>query len=86
VTVDLDVLPGEKAPGVSSPAACGVPLPLVEALLLVVSRSGKLLAADIAELNPALDRDDLTARVAARLVDCIVFHAPSAEELRSMAD
>jgi formiminoglutamase len=32
-----------------------------------VLASGKLLAADIAELNPALDRDGLTARVAARL-------------------
>jgi formiminoglutamase len=67
LTVCLDVLPGSLAPGVSAPAALGVPLAHVQTLMDAVLASGKLLAADIAELNPALDRDGLTARVAARL-------------------
>ncbi|MHB8493312.1 MAG: formimidoylglutamase [Casimicrobiaceae bacterium] len=75
LTIDLDVLPGEKAPGVSAPAARGVSLDIVEHLAATVAKSGKLLGADIAELNPALDRDTLTARVAARLVDAIVIAA-----------
>lgn len=67
LTVCLDVLPALLAPGVSAPAALGVPLPHVQALLDAVLASGKLVAADIAELNPSLDRDGQTARVAARL-------------------
>lgn len=68
LSVDLDVLPGEKAPGVSAPAAYGVPLPIVEAMVGTVCNSGRLLLAEIAEMNPSFDRDNLTARVAARLV------------------
>lgn len=67
LTVCLDVLPGAQAPGVSAPAALGVPLWLAEALIDQVLASGRVIAADIAELNPAMDRDGLTARVAARL-------------------
>ena len=67
LTVCLDVLPGAQAPGVSAPAALGVPLWLAESLIDQVLASGRTVAADIAELNPALDRDGLTARVAARL-------------------
>lgn len=67
LTVDIDVLPGALAPGVSAPAPLGVQLAFVERLVDAVLVSGKLLAADIAELNPAFDRDGLTARVAARL-------------------
>ena len=68
LTVDLDVLPAGVAPGVSAPAALGMPLALVERLVDTVLASRKLVAADIAELNPAFDRDGLTAKVAARLV------------------
>ncbi|MBW8467866.1 MAG: formimidoylglutamase [Thiobacillus sp.] len=67
LTVCLDVLPGGQAPGVSAPAPLGVPLAQVERLIDQVLASGSVVAADIAELNPALDRDGLTARVAARL-------------------
>ena len=67
LTVCLDVLPGAQAPGVSAPAPLGVPLAQVERLIDQVLASGRVVAADIAELNPSLDRDGLTARVAARL-------------------
>jgi formiminoglutamase len=67
LSVDLDVLPGAVAPGVSAPAARGVALELVEDLIDEILSSGKLTLADIAEFNPLLDRDDQTARIAARL-------------------
>jgi formiminoglutamase len=67
LTIDLDVLPGATAPGVSAPAALGVPLAVVEAIVIRVRASGKLRAADIAEYNPSLDQDKRTARAAARL-------------------
>src|SRR5699024_9932447 len=71
LTIDLDVLPAATAPGVSSPAAYGVPLPLVSAVIDHVACSGKLVHADIAELNLSFDRDNATAAVAARFVDRI---------------
>ncbi|MGE8366152.1 formimidoylglutamase [Cupriavidus sp.] len=67
LTIDLDALPAAVMPGVSAPAAFGVPLAVVEALVGEVRRSGKLRVADLAEYNPSYDRDHQGARVAARL-------------------
>jgi len=69
LTVDLDVLPAAVAPGVSAPAPRGVALEVVEALVDTVLASGKLALGEVAELNPRLDVDGRTARVAARLVE-----------------
>jgi formiminoglutamase len=68
LTFCLDVLPAEVAPGVSSPAARGVPLALLEPLVDTVIASGKLRLADVAEMNPRFDDVGRTAMVAARLV------------------
>jgi formiminoglutamase len=68
LTICLDVLPAHVAPGVSAPAAAGVELSVVEALIDEVIESGRVKLADIAELNPRFDIDGRTARVAARLV------------------
>jgi formiminoglutamase len=75
LTFCLDVLPASAAPGVSAPAGLGVPLHrAVELLRDVVATcghgpaGGKLLVADVAELNPRHDPDGRSARVAARLV------------------
>lgn len=68
LTIDIDGLPHAMAPGVSAPAARGVPMEVVEPLLDAVAASGKLRLMDVAELSPPLDRDNVTARVAARLI------------------
>jgi len=73
LTIDLDTLPASVAPGVSAPAACGISLEAVEDVIDEVLASGKLALADIAEFNPDLDRDDHTARVAARLAYRLAF-------------
>lgn len=67
-TIDIDGLPHAMAPGVSAPAARGVPMEVVEPLLDAVAATGKLRLLDVAELSPPLDRDNVTARVAARLI------------------
>jgi formiminoglutamase len=72
LTIDLDVLPASVAPGVSAPAAFGVPLPVISAVCRQVAASGKLLHLDIAELNPEFDIDGRTAKVAARLVNTLL--------------
>lgn len=72
LTIDLDVLPAAVAPGVSAPAAYGVPLPVITAICRQVAASGKLFHLDVAELNPAVDIDQRTARVAARLINTLL--------------
>ncbi|MEV0060883.1 formimidoylglutamase [Nocardia sp. NPDC050718] len=72
LTIDLDVLPAAVAPGVSAPAAFGVPLPTIQAVCDQVTASGKLAVVDVAELNPDLDIDQRTARTAARLLHRLV--------------
>ncbi|MDA3631284.1 formimidoylglutamase [Saccharopolyspora oryzae] len=68
LTIDLDVLPAAVAPGVSAPAAYGVPLETIQHVCDRVAASGKLALCDVAELNPELDVDNRTARTAARLL------------------
>ncbi|WP_240099019.1 formimidoylglutamase [Thermomonas flagellata] len=68
LSLDIDALPQAVAPGVSAPAARGVPLEVAEPLLEAVAASGKLALVDVAEVCPPLDRDHATARVAARLL------------------
>lgn len=72
LTIDLDVLPAAVAPGVSAPAAYGVPLPVIAAVCRQVAASGKLFHFDVAELNPEFDIDSRTAKVAARLIDTLL--------------
>jgi formiminoglutamase len=78
LTIDIDLLPHYQAPGVSAPAARGVPLSTVEHLVGSVmaaadSHGCALPLADIAELSPPHDRDGMTARSAALLVRRVLF-------------
>lgn len=72
LTIDLDVLPAAVAPGVSAPAAYGVPLDVIQAVCRQVAASGKLQLVDVVELNPRFDIDGRTARTAARLINTLV--------------
>lgn len=86
LTVDLDVLPAAIAPGVSAPAARGVGLEVIEPLVEAVVASGKLRLMDVAEMNPLLDVDFRTARIAARLVAGVaraIGAAPAMPDARS---
>ena len=74
-TIDIDGLPHAMAPGVSAPAARGVAMEVVEPLLDAVAATGKLRLLDVAELSPPLDRDNVTARVAARLIHRVAHAA-----------
>ena len=72
LTICLDVLPAAVAPGVSAPSARGVALEVVEPMIAAIRNTGRLKLADLAELSPPLDRDDATARVAARLIHRLI--------------
>lgn len=74
LSIDLDVLPAAVAPGVSAPAAYGVPIQTLDAICRSVAASGKLVVADTVELNPTYDIDSRTAKAAARLIYTITEH------------
>lgn len=68
LSLDLDVLPASVMPAVSAPAARGIALAHVEALIEAARATGKLALTDVVELNPCHDPDGRGARTAARLV------------------
>uniref|UniRef100_UPI0035566C5D arginase family protein n=2 Tax=Pseudomonadota TaxID=1224 RepID=UPI0035566C5D len=62
-----------EAPGVSAPAARGVPMHLLEPLIERLRDSGRLRLIDLAELNPTFDIDSHTAKAAARLIHTLAL-------------
>ncbi len=79
VTIDIDLLPAYQAPGVSSPAARGVPLETVEHLLNHIIHATHqencfIPLIDIVELSPPFDRDNITAKSAALLIWHFLSH------------
>lgn len=75
LSVCLDAFPASAAPGVSAPAARGLPVDVGFALLGHLLRrcrhgapEGRIRLAEVAELCPPLDPDGRTARLAGRIV------------------
>lgn len=68
LSIDLDAFNAAHAPGVSAPNALGLDPRDVVPLIRQIAASGKLAMADIAELNPAFDIDNRTARLGAALI------------------
>lgn len=68
ISVCLDVFSAAYAPGVSALNGLGIYPTIVTDLIKFIAESGKVIAFDIAELNPKFDYDGRTARLAANLV------------------
>ena len=72
-TIDLDEVSSAYAPGVSAPSPLGLnPWYIIETISYL-KESDKVIGWDIAEMNPKFDLDNMTARLAARLVDAILL-------------
>lgn len=65
ISLDLDVLQASYAPGVSAPAVEGFTPEQMKALLICAASFKEVKSLGIFELNPDLDIDDRTARLAA---------------------
>jgi formiminoglutamase len=72
LTIDLDGFASAFAPGVSAASPMGFYPEEIMPILEAVLQSGKLVSADIAELNPAFDRDGQTAVLGAALLHKIL--------------
>lgn len=73
LTIDMDGFSSAYAPGVSAPSPLGFTPFFALKVLNYILVSGKLIACDIAEINPDYDKDDATVRLGARLIDNIVW-------------
>ena len=68
VTLCLDVFHYSFAPGVSAPQALGISPQIVIEALQLLKKSQQVCGLDVVELNPNLDIDNHTARLAANLI------------------
>jgi arginase len=67
VSLDMDSLDPTQAPGVGTPSSGGISYREAQLLMEIIADSGKLCSADIVEINPILDHENRTARMAVEL-------------------
>ena len=72
LTIDLDGFSSAYAPGVSAPSALGFSPAFAFKILNYLMQTQKVVAVDIAELNPRYDRDQCTTKLAAQIVTAVV--------------
>ena len=68
VSLDMDALDPEVAPGVGTPVRGGLSYREAHLLMELIAQSGRLIGMDVTEVNPALDHANATAALAAGLV------------------
>jgi arginase len=68
VSVDMDAVDPEDAPGVGTPVAGGLSYREAHTAMELIADSGKLIGLDLVEVNPVLDERNRTAALGAELV------------------
>ena len=68
VSLDMDSLEPNEAPGVGTPSHGGLSYREAQLLMETVADSGRLASVDIVEINPILDLENRTAEIAVELV------------------
>lgn len=74
VSLCLDVFAAPFAPGVSAPQVFGLTPWQIIPFVRQLAACGKVISYDIAELSPAFDIDDRTAKLAAHFIYEIIHH------------
>ncbi|HET7555365.1 MAG TPA: arginase family protein, partial [Gaiellaceae bacterium] len=68
VSLDMDVLDPDVAPGVGTPVRGGLSYREAHLALELVAEAGVLSSLEVVEVNPILDRENQTAKLAVELV------------------
>jgi arginase len=68
VSLDMDVVDPDVAPGVGTPVRGGLSYREAHLALELVAESGLLSSLDVVEVNPVLDRENETGKLAVELV------------------
>jgi len=71
ISIDLDAIDPKDAPGVGSPSRNGLNAQNLVAALSLVKNDKKFIGLEITELNPALDVDEKTAKLAIQLAQTV---------------
>ncbi|MGH2391690.1 MAG: arginase, partial [Chloroflexota bacterium] len=66
-SLDLDVLDPREAPGVGTPVAGGISYREAHLIMELLAESSRMIALDVVEVNPILDRENGTAELAVAL-------------------
>ena len=74
MTLCMDVVSADAAPGVSAPSAFGLQPALVRQLIRTVLNNPKVISFDVCEVNPQFDLDHRTAKLAAAFVNEVVVN------------
>ena len=69
LTLCMDVLEADAAPGVSAPSPFGLHPKVVRSIIRKVVGNSKTISFDIAEVNPTLDPDGRTVKLGAAFVN-----------------
>jgi arginase len=72
VSLDMDSLDPEDAPGVGTPCPGGLSYREAQLLMETIADSGKLMSLDVVEINPILDVGNRTARIAVELIESLL--------------
>ncbi len=75
VSLDMDALDPSEAPGVGTPVPGGLIYREAHLLMELCAESGRVHSADVVEINPILDRENQTARLACGLVASLLGQA-----------
>jgi arginase len=68
LSLDMDALDPKEAPGVGTPVKGGLTYREAHLAMEMIADSGQLVAMDVVEVNPILDRENATALLAVELV------------------
>jgi arginase len=63
----MDVLDPQEAPGVGTPVRGGLTYREAQLAMEMIADTGRLVAMDVVEVNPILDRENATALLAVEL-------------------
>lgn len=74
LTLCMDVIAIDSAPGVSAPSVFGLQPTFVRKLIHMVLKQSNLLSFDICEVNPLLDIDGRTAKLAGAFVNEVIVY------------
>lgn len=68
VSFDLDVMDPAAAPGVGTPSKGGISYREAHLALELIAEAGVMTSMDVAEVNPIIDKHNITAELAAELI------------------
>jgi len=68
ITLDIDAVDQSQAPGTSAPNPNGLSADIIFDLLFELGKTGKIAFFDITEVNPLVDINDMTSRLASEFI------------------